>query len=63
MIENNNKTEEYGSKARLFDIILATGFGAGFWPWGPGTAGAVVATIIWCIYNHIINDYNITLGL
>lgn len=63
MAENNNKTEEHGSKARPFDIILATGFGAGYWPWGPGTAGAVVATIIWCIYNHIINDYNITLGL
>lgn len=63
MTENNNKTEEYDSKERLSDIILATGFGAGYWPWGPGTAGAVVATIMWCIYNHIINDYNITLCL
>ncbi|MBR1804511.1 MAG: phosphatidylglycerophosphatase A [Muribaculaceae bacterium] len=28
-------------------VIIGTGFGAGFWPWGPGTAGAVLATLIW----------------
>jgi len=28
-------------------VIICTGFGAGFWPWGPGTAGAVVATALW----------------
>ena len=28
-------------------MIIGTGFGAGFWPWGPGTAGAVLATLIW----------------
>ena len=32
----------------LLPVIIGTGFGAGFWPWGPGTAGAVVATVIWC---------------
>ena len=26
---------------------MATGFGSGFWPWGPGTAGAFVATVMW----------------
>lgn len=26
---------------------IGTGFGVGFWPWGPGTAGAVLATAIW----------------
>ena len=29
--------------------IIATGLGAGFWPWGPGTAGAVLATAIWLV--------------
>lgn len=31
----------------LFPVVIATGFGAGFWPWGPGTAGAVLATAMW----------------
>lgn len=31
----------------LLPVIIGTGFGAGFWPWGPGTAGAVLATAIW----------------
>lgn len=32
-------------------VFIGTGFGAGFWPWGPGTAGAVVATAIWfCLH-------------
>lgn len=31
----------------LLPVIIGTGFGAGFWPWGPGTAGAVLATLIW----------------
>lgn len=34
----------------LYDVILATGFGSGFWPWGPGTAGSVLAAILWCAY-------------
>ena len=31
----------------VLPVIIGTGFGAGFWPWGPGTAGAVLATLIW----------------
>ena len=31
----------------LLPVILGTGFGSGYWPWGPGTAGAVVATAVW----------------
>lgn len=34
-------------KLPLLPVIIATGFGSGFWPWGPGTAGALLATIIW----------------
>jgi len=35
------------SRPPLLPVIIGTGFGAGFWPWGPGTAGAVVATALW----------------
>lgn len=31
----------------LWAVIIGSGFGAGFWPWGPGTAGALLATAIW----------------
>lgn len=31
----------------LLAVIIGTGFGSGFWPWGPGTAGAFLATILW----------------
>lgn len=34
-------------KPSTISVIIGTGFGAGYWPWGPGTAGAVLATIIW----------------
>lgn len=27
--------------------LIATGFGCGFWPWGPGTMGALFATLLW----------------
>ena len=33
----------------LLPVVIGTGFGAGFWPWGPGTAGAVLATAIWLL--------------
>ena len=36
-------------KASLFHIMIATGFGAGFSPFAPGTAGALLATVVWCI--------------
>ena len=48
-------------KPRLDDVIIGTGFGAGFWPWGPGTAGAAVATLIWCCYAYLLPDYDTTL--
>lgn len=31
----------------LFHIIIASGFGTGFSPFAPGTAGAALATVIW----------------
>lgn len=32
---------------RLFHVIIATGFGSGFSPVAPGTAGALLATLVW----------------
>ena len=31
----------------IFHIVIATGFGSGFSPFAPGTAGAALATLIW----------------
>ena len=39
------------NRPNVLDIVIGTGLGAGFWPWGPGTAGAAVATLIWCLYS------------
>lgn len=27
--------------------FIATSFGAGYWPWGPGTAGALAGLLLW----------------
>lgn len=34
-------------KPSLLSVIIGTGFGSGFFPFAPGTAGALVATLIW----------------
>ena len=41
------------SRPPLLPVIIGTGFGAGFWPWGPGTAGAVVATALWLVLHSV----------
>ena len=33
--------------APLVPVVIGTGFGSGFWPWGPGTAGALLAALVW----------------
>lgn len=44
-------------KPSLFPVIIATGFGSGFSPFAPGTAGALVASLIWILlYSEI--SYN-----
>lgn len=35
------------SRPPLLAVVFGTGFGSGFWPWGPGTAGALLATLLW----------------
>lgn len=33
----------------MLPMLIGTSLGAGFWPWGPGTAGAVMGTAIWLV--------------
>lgn len=40
----------------LFHIIIATGFGSGFSPFAPGTAGALTATLIWIASALVLNS-------
>ena len=44
MNDTGNLTDE---RPPLLPVIIGTGLGSGFWPWGPGTAGSVLATLIW----------------
>lgn len=39
----------------LFHIIVASGFGSGFSPFAPGTAGAALATVIWFILAFLVS--------
>lgn len=43
---SNNINHPLGD-APWFHVILSTGFGAGFVPIAPGTAGALVALALW----------------
>jgi phosphatidylglycerophosphatase A len=35
-------------------LLLATWFGCGYWPWGPGTAGSLAAVIIAAALNFFL---------
>lgn len=45
---NENEDEMIKTNIPLLPVVIGTGFGVGYWPWGPGTAGALLATAIWC---------------
>ena len=47
-------------RAKLFHIIIASGFGSGFSPFAPGTAGALVDVIIWTVLFYVI-PFNVLL--
>lgn len=64
----NNKGNILDERPPLLPTIIGTGFGSGFWPWGPGTAGSVLATLIWlaiALWGHIggATLQSITFGL
>jgi len=43
----------------LFHIIVSTGFGSGYFPVAPGTAGAVLATAVWLGLSFVLPFYHL----
>lgn len=43
---SNNNNHQLG-EAPWLHVVISTGFGVGFWHWGPGTLGGFVALLIW----------------
>lgn len=43
-------------KLPLLPTIIGTGFGSGFWQWGPGTAGALTGMLIWYALSFMLNS-------
>lgn len=58
MAENKNSSANHPT---LADVAIGTTFGAGFWPWGPGTAGAAIGVLAWCCYAFLIESYSLVL--
>lgn len=50
-------------KVPLFHHLIATGFGSGYSPIAPGTAGALLAMLIWWGYSSLLMDCSSTLLL
>lgn len=38
----------------IFDKVLGTACGAGYWPWGPGTMGAAVGVLVWWLASLVL---------
>lgn len=43
-------------KPSFLPVIIATGFGSGFSPFAPGTAGALLATLIWLGLSLVVSE-------
>ncbi len=43
-------------KPSFFPVLVGTGFGSGFSPFAPGTAGALLATLIWLGLSFIVSE-------
>ena len=51
------------NKPSIIAQIIGTGFGAGYWPWGPGTAGAVLASIIWAGLSQVLPLFQLSVTM
>ena len=49
-------------KAPFLPVLIGTGFGSGFSPFAPGTAGALLASIIW-IALYLLLPFSVSYGL
>ena len=47
------------NRKNLFHIVIATGFGSGYFPKAPGTAGAVLATLLWFGLSLLLTSYHL----
>ena len=61
--EKVNLSGESSGRVGLYDIIVTTGFGSGYWPWGAGTAGTALAVVFWCVYAYLLPSYQSTMVL
>lgn len=43
-----NENKPARRRFTFWDKMIATSFGFGYWPWGPGTMGAVFGLMVWC---------------
>ena len=41
----------------FYDVTLCTAFGAGFWPWGPGTMGALMGVFLWWLASLVLPQF------
>lgn len=48
---------------RPWDVALCTTLGAGFWPWGPGTAGAAFGVLLWLGWAAVVPTYIYTVAI
>lgn len=51
----HKQTTLHNGKAPFLPALIGSGFGSGYWPWGPGTAGAALATAIWFACSWVIS--------
>ncbi len=52
----NDKGNITDQRPPMLPVLIGTGLGSGFWPWGPGTAGSVFATAIWTALASVVSD-------
>ena len=50
----NDKGNLTDARPPFLPMLIGSGFGSGFWPWGPGTAGRVLATLIWVVLGLLL---------